>query len=83
MLIILDIVQEIDGRDLLRELKGDALTKDIEVFVLTASDDPLVRRVCFELGASDCFVKPSDGRFLSKVVKRVAKALLRPSPALR
>ena len=66
-LIILDIAQKTDGRLLLRKLKREDATRDIEVFVLTGNYDPVVRELCLQLGASDYFVKPPDARFFLKV----------------
>src|SRR6516162_7206225 len=48
VLIILDFAQKTDGRQLLRSPKRDVLTKDIDVFVLTACADPLVRELCLQ-----------------------------------
>src|SRR5438132_4286464 len=49
-LIVLDIHQHIDGRDLLARLKRDPATRDIKVIVLTALDDEYLRATCLELG---------------------------------
>ena len=72
VLIILDIAQKTDGRQLLRKLKREVLTRGIDVFVLTASADPVVRELCLRLGASDYFLKPADARFFLKVGKYLA-----------
>jgi len=79
VLIILDFAQKTDGRQLLRSLKRDVLTKDIDVFVLTACADPLVRELCLQLGASDCFAKPPDAFFFRKVGQYLAQALCKPN----
>ena len=57
--IILDLKQHVDGRDLLAALKRDPRTKDIKVLVLSAIEDQFTRHVCLELGADDYDVKPS------------------------
>ena len=49
--IILDIHQHLDGRDLLAQLKQDPETRDCKVIVLTGVEDQFTRHVCFELGA--------------------------------
>ena len=57
--IILDIVMpEIDGHQVLEELKGDISVRDIPVIVVSAVDDieSIVR--CIELGAEDYLTKP-------------------------
>jgi len=71
-LIILDIIQKTDGRHLLRRLKGEVSTRDIDVFVLTGSDDPVLREVCLRFGATDFFVKPPDARFFLKLGQYLA-----------
>ena len=48
--IILDLKQHVDGRDLLAALKRDPRTKDIKVLVLSAIEDQFTRHVCLELG---------------------------------
>jgi len=74
-LIILDIAQSVDGRDLLAQLKRDLKTKHIDVFVVTGNSDPFVRARCFQLGASDYFIKPTDDRFFGRVNERLAQAV--------
>ncbi|HZH04333.1 MAG TPA: response regulator [Myxococcaceae bacterium] len=69
--IILDVRQRIDGRDLLASLKRDPETRDIKVVMLSAVEDQFMRRVCLELGAADYEVKPFDGTFMTRI-KRLA-----------
>jgi DNA-binding response OmpR family regulator len=67
--IILDVMQRIDGRDLLTQLKKDPETKDIKVIMLSAIEDQYTRHVCFSLGADDYAVKPIDVTFMAKVAR--------------
>jgi len=67
--IILDVMQRIDGRDLLAQLKNDPETKQIKVIMLSAIEDQYVRHLCFTLGADDYTVKPIDGTFMTKVAR--------------
>jgi two-component system, OmpR family, response regulator AdeR len=67
--IILDVVQKIDGRDLLAQLKSDPDTKDIKIIMLSAVEDQYTRHVCLELGAEDYAVKPVDSTFMAKVAR--------------
>jgi DNA-binding response OmpR family regulator len=76
-LIILDIAQSIDGRDLLAKLKRDSDTQHIDVFVVTANGDALTRALCLELGALEYFTKPTDYRFISRVDEHLARAAAR------
>ena len=67
--VILDVMQRIDGRDLLAQLKKDPETKDIKVIMLSAIEDQYTRHVCFSLGADDYAVKPIDATFMTKVAR--------------
>jgi two-component system KDP operon response regulator KdpE len=58
-LILLDVdVAGRDGRDVLGQLKRDARTTDIPVFMNSASDTHQERWVALQLGAADYFGKP-------------------------
>ena len=69
--IILDVNQKIDGRDLLAALKQDPITSHIKVIMLSARDDQPTRHTCFELGADDYEVKPFDITFVRKISRMV------------
>ena len=75
MLIILDLAQSVDGRVLLAQLKRDVQTRHIDVFVVTGNSDPFVRARCFQLGALDYFVKPTDDRFFGRCNEYLARAM--------
>jgi CheY-like chemotaxis protein len=77
--ILLDVHQRIDGRDLLARLKKDPETRDVKVVILSAVEDQFMRRVCLELGAEDYEVKPFDPTFLRKVA-RLADRPHEPEP---
>jgi CheY-like chemotaxis protein len=77
--IILDINQHQDGRDLLARLKQDPETRDCRVIILTGVEDQYTRHVCFELGADDYEVKPVDATFMHRVA-RLAASTLKPEP---
>ena len=68
-LIVLDLHQAIDGRDLLTSLKADPLTRDIKVVMLSGEESQLTRHDCFKLGAEDYFVKPLDPLFFRRISK--------------
>jgi CheY-like chemotaxis protein len=70
-LVLLDIAMpEMDGIELLKELRRRPQTKDLPVVMLTA--DPLRAGEALELGALDYIVKPID---LPALKKRLAKYL--------
>lgn len=67
--IVLDVRQKVDGRDLLAQLKRDPETRGIKVLMLSAVEDQFTRRVCLELGAEDYEVKPLDICFVQKLAR--------------
>jgi CheY-like chemotaxis protein len=67
--IILDIHQHQDGRDLLAQLKQDPETRDCKVVILSGVEDQFTRHVCFELGAEAYEVKPFDPTFMTRVAR--------------
>jgi len=50
----------VDGLSLVRDYRSNPLTKDIPIVVLSAKDDPAVKRDAFSAGASDYVVKLPD-----------------------
>lgn len=70
-LIVLDIHQGRDGRDLLAALKRNPSTRDVPVIMLSAIEDQFMRHTCFELGATDYEVKPFDPSFIRKMARLV------------
>jgi two-component system phosphate regulon response regulator PhoB len=78
-LIILDLMlPEMDGKDVCRVLKSNAITQTIPVLMLTARTEELDRIIGFELGADDYVTKPFSPR---ELVLRV-KAILRRNEVL-
>ena len=67
--IILDIHQAIDGRDLLQRLKKDPETAACKVIVLSGVEDQFTRQTCLGLGAEDYDVKPFDPCFINKIAR--------------
>ncbi len=71
-LIILDIMMpEMDGSQVLRELKKDSTLKDIPVIMLTAKDRQIDRTSFLELGAYEYIAKPLDMDMLLRQVRNV------------
>ena len=75
-LILLDIVMpDMDGRDVLVELKKDAGTKNIPIIFVTARGEQFERDYGLELGAHEYISKPCDANFLlSQVAGILAKS---------
>jgi CheY-like chemotaxis protein len=67
--IILDIHQRQDGRDLLARLKQDPDTRACKVVILSGVEDQFTRHVCFKLGADAYEVKPFDNTFMTRVAR--------------
>lgn len=78
-LIILDIMMpEMDGFDVVRELKKDPATAHIPVIFLTAKSSDVDEVVGLELGADDYITKPVS---IPKLIARVKLTLRKKSPA--
>jgi CheY-like chemotaxis protein len=67
--IILDIHQNLDGRDLLAQLKKDPETRECKVIMLSGVEDQYTRHLCFELGADAYELKPFDQTFMTRVAR--------------
>jgi len=64
-LILLDIMMpDMDGRDVLVELKKDPVTMDIPIIFVTARDEQFQRDYGLGLGAHEYISKPCDAVFL-------------------
>ena len=72
--IVLDIHQRIDGRDLLSALKKDPGTAHLKVVILSANEDQFMRHLCLQLGAEDYEVKPFDPTFIRRIARLAAGA---------
>jgi two-component system response regulator len=58
-LILLDLnMPRLDGREVLRVIKGDPTLKRIPIVVLTSSKNPADIASCYEHGANSFFTKP-------------------------
>lgn len=65
--IVLDLHQRVDGRELLADLKRDPQTRDIKVVMLSGEENQVTRNECFHLGADDYFTKPLDRLFYRRL----------------
>jgi CheY-like chemotaxis protein len=74
-LLMLDIAMpKLDGRDVLRQLKASARTRNIPVVVVTASGgEQNLRSLLVELGAADVLEKPVDLPIAFAKVERIAE----------
>jgi CheY-like chemotaxis protein len=78
-LVILDVMMpEMDGLEVLRQLRTKPRTAKLPVVIFSAVNDPEFRRKAFERGASEFWLKASlDFRYLKDHLQR----LLLPPPA--
>ena len=69
--VLLDwMMPEMDGLEVLTELKRDKSTAHIPVFMLTAKGMAGDMEKAFELGADDYITKPFDPRLLGQTIRR-------------
>jgi len=70
--IVLDIhMPEVDGKEILRAIRRDEVTKDVKVLVITGFPDELEEM--HRLGADDHLVKPLSGKELRARVAQLLK----------
>ena len=73
-LVLLDILMpEVDGFQVLREMKDDAALRDIPVIVVSAVEEMNSVDQCLELGAADYLSKPVDAELLKDRVSSYIK----------
>ena len=72
VLLLLDInMPRLDGIEVLRRIKADAVTSMIPVIMLTTTDDPREIQRCYELGCSVYITKPVDYQGFVEAIKRL------------
>jgi CheY-like chemotaxis protein len=69
-LLLLDIrMPQVDGIEVLRQLKQDAELRKIPVIILTTTDDPREVERCHTIGCSSYIVKPVDYNKFAEAIK--------------
>ncbi|HLP76735.1 MAG TPA: response regulator [Candidatus Paceibacterota bacterium] len=69
-LILLDIrMPQIDGVEVLRQIKADPDLRRIPVIMLTTTDDPREVERCHDIGCSSYIVKPVDYEKFAEAIK--------------
>jgi CheY-like chemotaxis protein len=69
-LILLDIrMPQVDGIEVLRQIKGDPELHKIPVIMLTTTDDPREVERCHEIGCNSYIVKPVDYDKFAEAIK--------------
>lgn len=71
-LVITDLnMPELDGMDLLRNIKNDHLSEHVPVFIISADSDEMVIEEAKKLGALEYFTKPIDIEKLKESIEKV------------
>jgi CheY-like chemotaxis protein len=71
-LLLLDIrMPQVDGVEVLRQIKADPELRKIPVSMLTTTDDPREVARCHELGCSNYIVKPVDYDKFGEAINRL------------
>ncbi|MBK7860343.1 MAG: response regulator [Archangiaceae bacterium] len=69
--VVMDVRQLIDGRELLAEMKRDARTRDIRVVMASGIHDDAVRDSCLAAGAEEFVPKPFPPSFFRRLALQV------------
>lgn len=71
-LLLLDIrMPRVDGIEVLKKLKDDAVYKKIPVIMLTTTDDPREVQKCHEMGCNSYVTKPVDYDDFIKAIQQL------------
>lgn len=71
-LLLLDIkMPEVDGIQVLKQLKGDDLMKTLPVVMLTTTDDPRDVEECYKAGCNNYLTKPVAFPRFAEVIRRL------------
>lgn len=71
-MILLDIrMPQVDGLEVLRQIKADPELRKIPVSMLTTTDDPREVARCHELGCNNYIVKPVDYDKFAEAIKQL------------
>lgn len=69
-LLLLDIrMPQVDGVEVLRQIKEDAELRKIPVIILTTTDDPREVERCHSIGCASYIVKPVDYNKFAEAIK--------------
>ncbi len=74
--VVLDLnLPDIDGFEVLRQLKGDAATQAIPIVVLTTTDDPRDVDRCYGLGCNVFMTKPVAYEAFAEAIRKLGLML--------
>jgi CheY-like chemotaxis protein len=77
LLLLLDINMpgDVDGVEVLRQLKNDDATRAIPIIMLTTTDDQREINRCYEFGCNAYVTKPIDSSAFSAAIHRIGRLL--------
>ncbi len=79
--ILLDIyLNDLNGVDLVAQLRSDPLVRDIPVLMITSDTSPDTRKAALEAGADDLFEKPLDHERLRAHLQMISRLQRRVHP---
>ena len=70
LLVLLDLnMPDIDGYQVIKEMKEDEECRVIPIIVLTTTDDPHEVQRCYDLGCNNFITKPVEAKVFSKTMR--------------
>ena len=76
-LVLLDIrMPKMDGVEVLRRIKGDAVLHPLPVIMLTTTNDPREIKECYDLGCNSYVTKPVNYQQFTDALKRLGMFLM-------
>ncbi|MCD6518509.1 MAG: response regulator [Anaerolineae bacterium] len=72
LLVLLDLnLPVLDGYQVLKRMRANALTKNVPVVILTTTDDPREVARCYDLGCNVYVTKPVDYNQFSDAIRKL------------
>ncbi|MBF0585138.1 MAG: response regulator [Magnetococcales bacterium] len=72
LLVLLDLnMPEVDGYQVIREMKEDEECRVIPIIVLTTTDDPQEIQHCYDLGCNNFVTKPVNPQEFAKAIQNM------------
>jgi len=68
-----------NGHEVLRDIKQDALLRRIPIVILTSTSDEEAIRIAYDLHANCCVTKPTDQEQFAQAVKKIETFWMRVS----
>ena len=69
----------LDGFDVCTRLRGEEVTRELPIFVISAMDDPATRERCAKIGVTAFYAKPFKPMELLEDIRRLDRASAAPN----